>query len=505
MPVSDEERTAGESKPPQQVTKIRAPPNRNLVDWEGENDPSNPLNWPSWTKTVNITIILMMCVTHASAATAFIPSIGSIQEDFESDNAYLSAFIVSAYPLGFTAGPLLIVPLAEILGRVLLYHLCNLLFVSFTCWCAVTKSLGMLALARCLAGCGGAVTVSLAAGSMSDMVQGNMSRLLLIVVGLAIYLTPAISPLVGSHIYFKWGWPWIFWISAIMGGICTVIGFALSETYEPILLINEATEWRRRTQNWMLFTPFDEHPNRIITTRCRNAFRQPLRILLSPSFLLTSFLPAAGFAFLYIVYITLPRAFLSVYTWPSMDLGLAYLGIAVGIIIAVASGAAASEKYAKLRAARNDTRAENRLIPLLCFWPLTGLGLFLYGYCVHQKMHWAGPVVSLGLVGAGVMFSIQLNSLYLFDAFPTKSTSAIHASLLLQSLLGGVIPLFSHKLYEYFSSPYMFYFLGGIALPLTIVPGIFYLLRRGEGPAWAGNPRGECSARTACGSPSLPS
>ncbi|KAL5439485.1 hypothetical protein PMIN06_003894 [Paraphaeosphaeria minitans] len=413
-PVSEEQSVSQESKPPEQATEMRIPPDPNLVEWEGVYDPDHPGNWPSWKKTVNITIILMMCVTHAFATTALIPAIGRIQEEFGSNDVYLSALVVSAYVLGFTAGPLLVVPLAEDFGRVVMYHFYNILFISFTCWCAKTKNMGMLALARFLAGCGGAVTQCLAARSISDLVQGGVGRLLIIFVALAFYLTPAISPFVGSRIYFNWGWPWIFWVTAMMGGFCTLIGVALSETHEPILLRRKASIRIQRTHNLRLYTSYDlgEHPGQIVSTRFKRSFLQPLRILLSPSFFLTSFIPAAGYAILYMVYITLPQAFLSVYIWPSKNLGLAYFGVAVGIIIAIATGAATSEKHATLRARKNDSRAENRLVSLLCLWPFTGLGLCLYGYFLHQKMHWAGPVVSLGFVGAGVMFAIVCHNLH---------------------------------------------------------------------------------------------
>jgi hypothetical protein len=352
-----------------------------------------------------------LTVRSAFATTALIPSIRRIQEDFESNDANLSAFIVYAYVLGFTAGPLLIVPLAELFGQIPLYHCCNLLFNASTCWCAVNKGLGMMALARVLSGCGGAVTESLAAGSIGDIVQGGMSHLPLTVAGMALHLTPAISPLIGSHIYFKWDWAWIFWITATMGGVCTTIGFLLPESYEPVLLRMKANERRRRIHNLTLFTPFDENPDQIITDHCWTAMHQPLRILVSPSFFVCSFIPAIGFAFLYIVYINLPQAFRPVYSLPEKDLGFAYLGTAVGIMIASASGAAASERYMKLRARNSDTRTEIRLIPFLCFWPMAGLGLCPYGYFVRQKMHWAGPIVSSGLVGTGVTFAIVGNNL----------------------------------------------------------------------------------------------
>ncbi|KAK7180247.1 hypothetical protein DPSP01_009408 [Paraphaeosphaeria sporulosa] len=199
-PVSEEERTSEDPKSIKQATEMCAPLDPNLLEWEGIQDSDHPGNWPGWKKTGNITIILMMCVTHAFATTAPIPAIGMIQVDFGSNDVYLSAFVVCAYVLGFTAGPLLVVPLAEDLGRVIMYHFCNILFISFNCWCAKSEDLVMLALARFLSGCGGAVAQSLAARSISVLVQGGVGLLMAFVV-LAVYLTPAISPLVGSHIY----------------------------------------------------------------------------------------------------------------------------------------------------------------------------------------------------------------------------------------------------------------------------------------------------------------
>lgn len=362
--------------------------------------------------TPNTVKAIMLTISSTLATTAIISAVGSIQEDFEIRNAYLSAFIVSAYVLGFAAGPLVILPLAENLGDVLPCHFCNVLSLTFNCWCAKTKSWSMFALARFLAGCEGAVSQSLAARSIGNMSPRGASRLLMIAVALANYLPPTIGPLVGSHIYINWGWHWVFWITAIMGGFCTVFGFARSETHEAVLLRIKAAKKRRLTHNRMLYTPFDARPGHTISANGKKAFLQMLRILVLPSFFLTSCVPATGFAFLYIVYITLPQVLPMVYTWPSKNIGLAYLGIAVRIIIATVTGIATSESYARLRTAKIGIRAEDRLVLLLCLWPLTGLGLFLYGYFLHRKIHWVGSVTSLGSVGAGVIFAIVRHNLH---------------------------------------------------------------------------------------------
>ncbi|KAL5377959.1 hypothetical protein DPSP01_009406 [Paraphaeosphaeria sporulosa] len=58
-----------------------------------------------------------------------------------------------------------------------------------------------------------------------------------------------------------------------------------------------------------------------------------------------------------------------------------------------------------------------------------------------------------------------------YICYTRKHTSA--------TAIGGAIPLFSQKLYDYASPPDIFYLLRGVSFFLTVVPGIFSL-RRGE-------------------------
>lgn len=61
--ILDEGRSSCNSKLPEQGDEIHAPQDPKLVRCEGIYDPAHPRNWPSWTKTINIAGILMMCVT----------------------------------------------------------------------------------------------------------------------------------------------------------------------------------------------------------------------------------------------------------------------------------------------------------------------------------------------------------------------------------------------------------------------------------------------------------
>lgn len=156
------------------------------------------------------------------AATAFLPAIPKILDEFGSKDPYLSAFVVSSYILGFMTGPLIFAPLSEILGHAPVYQLCNALFVAGTCGCAASNSLSMLVGMRFFAGCGGGITYTLAPSTVRYMFVERAGRSLIVMaVRLLLFASPAFAPLAGGYIFVDLGWRYTFWIFAILGAFCT--------------------------------------------------------------------------------------------------------------------------------------------------------------------------------------------------------------------------------------------------------------------------------------------
>lgn len=89
--------------------------------------------------------------------------------DFSQVDIYLSSFVVSIYVLGYAIGPLIIGPLSELYGRLIMYHVCNVIFLVFTLLCGRCKDLRTLAVMRFFAGVGGASAFTLAPASVADM------------------------------------------------------------------------------------------------------------------------------------------------------------------------------------------------------------------------------------------------------------------------------------------------------------------------------------------------
>jgi multidrug resistance protein len=339
------------------------------------------------------------------ASSVFAPAITDMMQDLTENDVYLSAFVISSYVLGYAVGPLVVGPLSEIYGRVWLYHICNLLFVCFTCGCAVSHSLGVLAFMRFLAGWGGSSVFTLGPASIADVVLPEHRGPLLALIGIMYNLGPAISPLVGSHVNDSLNWRWVFGVTALMGAVGTLAGFVgLSETYAPILLERKTRRLRSWSGNQALRSGLESGLSPWQTFK--TAMLRPLKMLLLPNILLISLLTATGYGFMYILYTTIPTTFTDIYHWKSKQTGYAYLGTAVGNILGLGIGAGIGGAITKKRAARGDTKPENQLFLMIFMWPLVGVGLIMYGWTTRNGVHWMAPLVGSALFGAGAMSAI---------------------------------------------------------------------------------------------------
>lgn len=90
-------------------------------------------------------------------------------ETFHSTNENLGAFVTSVYILGYAFGPLVIAPLSELYGRLVVYNVCNFIFLVFSIACAVANNLSALIVFRLLAGIAASCPITLGSGTIADI------------------------------------------------------------------------------------------------------------------------------------------------------------------------------------------------------------------------------------------------------------------------------------------------------------------------------------------------
>lgn len=143
-----------------------------IIDWYNDKDPSNPINWPLWRKTLlSVTINFTAFVIYMSSAI-YTPAQPGIQGEF-GISPTISTLGLGVFILGYSTGPLFWSPLSEIpaISRNIPYVLTIVVFLVFTIAAAQSNSFGMLLACRFLQGFFGSPILSTGGASLSNIVD----------------------------------------------------------------------------------------------------------------------------------------------------------------------------------------------------------------------------------------------------------------------------------------------------------------------------------------------
>ena len=94
-----DERTLSAGAPAQ--AEARDP---NIVDWDGPDDPANPLNWPAKKKWSIIAALGAVTLITPLASSFFAPGVPQVMRAFDEKSNLMATFVVSVYLLGFAIG-----------------------------------------------------------------------------------------------------------------------------------------------------------------------------------------------------------------------------------------------------------------------------------------------------------------------------------------------------------------------------------------------------------------
>lgn len=146
----------------------------------------------------------------------FAPGVRQVMEDFHVANETLGSLVISIYVLGLALGPLILAPLSEVYGRLIIYSVTNVLYVIFTVACGVSTDLTMMIVWRFLAGCVGSAPLAIGAGTIADLFPLEQRGLALSLFSLGPIAGPAIGPVIGGFLSQAKGWRWIFWLMTVL-------------------------------------------------------------------------------------------------------------------------------------------------------------------------------------------------------------------------------------------------------------------------------------------------
>ncbi|OAL30037.1 hypothetical protein AYO20_08941 [Fonsecaea nubica] len=460
------------------TTTVETTTDPDVVNWDGPNDPENPMNWPARRKWTNVALLSSITILTPFGSSMFAPGVPQVMKDFHSNSEDLASFSVSVYVLGYAFGPLFIAPMSELYGRLPVYHVNTFLFGIFTFACGKSTNLSMLIVFRFLAGLAGSCPLTVGSGSIADTFRQDQRGKVMSVWTFPILFGPSLGPVVGSYLSEAAGWQWNFYLLAI----CTAVMFAMAlifqrETYPPILLERKVRRLRKETGNDKLRSALQSSrtPSQLFML---SVVRPTKMLFLSPIIFFLSLYLAVVYGYLYLMFTTMTFIFQDQYGISPSNVGLVFLGIGLGQFIGLLIFGSFSDKLLRKLAKDGEMKPEYRL-PLL--WPgavTIPAGLFLYGWTAQYKVHWIVPIIGTVLLGAGMVASFMSLSIYLVDAFTLYAASAMAANTVLRSLGGAVLPLAGRDMYNKLGLGWGNSLLAFISLAMS--PMIWVFLKYGE-------------------------
>ncbi|KAK7202507.1 putative bicyclomycin resistance protein [Myxozyma melibiosi] len=450
-----------------------------IVSWDGPDDPTNPMNFSHARKLSIVFTVSSLTFSVAVASSMFSPGVPSLMKEFNQTSSVLSSLIVSIYVLGFAVGPLFIAPLSEMYGRSILYRISTVIFAALTLACGECNSFAAIFVLRFLCGTFGSTSFALGSGSVADVTPVEKRGRYTSIYNIGPVLGPAVGPVAGAFLSAI-SWRWVFRVLGILAACLAIMCFfTLPETYGPYLLLRKARQLRRETGNDRLRTIYEDRMGTTPRARfVRNIIRPMKLLMFSPIVQILSLFVATTYGMFYLLFTTFTEVFEVQYGWASNIVGLSYIGLSLGSLLALTIIIIYSDKILLVLAERSKSKQcipEHRLPILIFLAPTLPVGLVVYGWGVYCKAHWIVPLVGTFLIGVGVLSTFSPTINYLVDAHGIYAASAASASIAVRSLGGAFLPLSGPALYRSLGYGWGNTLLGLIVLIWLPVPILLYM------------------------------
>ncbi|KAE9966834.1 hypothetical protein EG327_011695, partial [Venturia inaequalis] len=383
-----------------------------LVDWYTTDDPANPQNW-SLKKKMFVTFqICMYTMAVYMGSSIYTPSIPGVMVRF-GVNAQLASMGLSMYVLAYGLGPMLFSPLSELplIGRNPPYMITFAIFVILLVPTALVDNFPGLIVLRFLAGFFGSPCLATGGASLQDMFSLIKLPYVLSLWALAATCGPALGPIISGFSVTAKNWRWSLWeLLWLAGPIWILLFLCLPETSPSNILLRRANRLRKRTPDAKLKSQseIDQANLKVWDLIKENLWRPNQMMVLDPAVGFTAIYTALVYAIFYSFFESFPLVYGEMYHFNLGELGLTFLSITVGVVIAIAAYWAYIYYIMEPEIRAHGLGApERRLIPALVSSIFCPVGLFIFGWSSNPDVHWIGSVIGVSVFTIGIFIVLQ--------------------------------------------------------------------------------------------------
>ncbi|ABH00820.1 multidrug resistance transporter, MFS superfamily (plasmid) [Rhodococcus jostii RHA1] len=178
-------------------------------------------------------VLALLSATSPVATGVYLPGLPSIASALGTSNIGVQ-LTLTTFMVGLGLGQLLAGALSDSWGRRRLLLGGSVAFTVASAVCALAPTIGVLTVARLIAGFSGGIGVVLARAVISDRARGIEAARLFSVMMIIGGVAPVIAPVLGGMLLGPIGWRGTFWVLTAIGGIMTFgVATAIPETLPP--------------------------------------------------------------------------------------------------------------------------------------------------------------------------------------------------------------------------------------------------------------------------------
>lgn len=446
-----------------------------VVEWL-PHDPRNPMNWPQPKKWAITLTVAFATLAISFVSSAYSGSVKQIIAEFGASSEVVTLG-VSLFVLGFAIGPLLWAPLSELYGRQILFISTYAVVTAFNAGAAGSNSIQTLIILRFFAGVFGASPLTNAGGSIADMFPASQRGLGMSLFAAAPFLGPVLGPIVGGFAGETIGWRWVEGIMACFTGFVWIFGaLVIPETYAPVILRRRADALSKKTGK-VYISSLDKKQGRPTPKAAfKTALARPWALLFrEPIVLLISIYMAILYGTLYMLFGAFPIVYQQVRGWSQGVGGLAFIGVAVGMMIGVVYSIIDNKRYARVERENNgEAPPEARLPPAITGAIALPIGMFWFAWTNSPNIHWIVSIIATAPFGFGMVLVFLSCMNYLIDSYTIYAASVLAANSVLRSIFGAVFPLFTTYMYQGLGIHWASSIPAFLALACAPFPFLFY-------------------------------
>lgn len=453
--------------------------------------------WTTFTSHQKVLIVLVATLGSCFSpftANIYLPAIDTISQALHVSVSDVNLSITT-YMIFQAISPSIISAIADEYGRRPAYVLGFIVYMVANLGLALNNSYAGLLVLRCVQSAGSSGLVTLATGTIADVVTSAERGKYIAVTSLASILAPCVAPILGGALAQHLGWHSIFWgllIASVVYFVPLVLFFP--ETGRKVVGDGSIPppKWNRcLTDIWRakkaLPKDLESKPDKPTTPiHSKLNFFATLSIVRDPVTAMLLFNISINYAAFYAVNTSLTVQFGKIYHLDSTTQGLLFIPQAVGSLCAAVWNVKIVDRWYRRHAERAGIPTDKKkqinfltskmpierarielAIPMVAAMAIL---MIVYGWLLQARVHIAGPIVVLCFLGFTAMSSFSCLMTLVIDLHRSRPATASAASNLTRCLFGAGASAVVNPMINAMGNGWTFTTVGLISLAVLPLP-----------------------------------